>query len=114
MDPNPFSRDRLLLSCESNQISFWSKTTKSAAAKEPKSATTEFDRGKGGIPAGYPKSIASPTAWSGADFEEGEKCGRCSLILDETEIEELEEACRKFKGKLDVEPVYCFPSFTRL
>ena len=51
------------------------------------------------MPAGFPKSIVSTAAWTGADFENGPGLERYTLRLDEAQITELEQACQTFKGK---------------
>jgi hypothetical protein len=62
-------------------------------------AITQPDRD---IPAGFPKSIISPTAWTGADFdfEHDPSQERYRLTLNEAQIMELEQACHNFKGSL--------------
>jgi hypothetical protein len=59
---------------------------------------TKPDQENSGIPAGFPKSIVSPTAWTGADFENDPGRERYTLRLNEAQIKELEQACRNFKG----------------
>lgn len=63
---------------------------------KPLPAILEPNRKNSGIPTGFPKCIVSPTAWTGADFENGEGRERYSLVLDEAEVVEIEQACDKF------------------
>jgi hypothetical protein len=50
------------------------------------------------LPAGFPSSIVTPAAWTGADFENGQNQDRYILILHEGDVKELEQACRNFQG----------------
>jgi hypothetical protein len=50
------------------------------------------------LPAGFPSSIATPAAWSGVDFENGQNQDSYVLTLTEGEVKELEQACRNFQG----------------
>ncbi|PMD25538.1 Clavaminate synthase-like protein, partial [Hyaloscypha hepaticicola] len=50
------------------------------------------------LPAGFPSSIATPAAWSGVDFENGQNQDCYVLTLTEGEVKELELACRNFQG----------------
>jgi hypothetical protein len=108
MDASAFSRDRLLLSCESNQRPFGSWPLRPRTQKKPTTAITEPDRENGGIPAGFPKSIVSPTAWTGADFENDPGRERYTLSLNDVQINELEQACHNFKGTF-VRKLHCRP-----
>ncbi|PMD57402.1 Clavaminate synthase-like protein [Hyaloscypha bicolor E] len=58
--------------------------------KGPATATT--------LPAGFPKSIVSPTAWTGTDFDNDQNQERYILVLNEGDVKELEQACRNFEG----------------
>jgi hypothetical protein len=74
--------------------------TKTVNPKKPATSITESSRENGGIPAGFPKLIVSPTAWTGADFENNLGRERYTLKLNEALINELEQACDNFKGTL--------------
>jgi hypothetical protein len=58
----------------------------------------EPDRENRRMPAGFPKLIVSPTAWTGVDFENDPGTERYTLRLDEAQVKELEQACHTFKG----------------
>jgi hypothetical protein len=98
MDSNPFSRDRLLLTCESNQKPFEIWPLRLRLFKTPRAAIPEPDHENNRVPAGFPKSIISPTAWTGADFANGLGRQRYTLTLNDAQITELEQACNNFKG----------------
>jgi hypothetical protein len=100
MDPNLFSRSRLLLSCESSQYPLGLLRLRLRCRKTPATAIGETGRENCSLPAGFPKSIASPTAWTGADFENDQSQERYSLLLNEAYITELEQACHDFEGML--------------
>jgi hypothetical protein len=74
---------------------------KPRAQKKWSMTITEPNRDKS-IPAGFPKSIISPTAWTGANFnfEHDPSQERYRLTLNEAQIMELEQACHNFKGSL--------------
>jgi len=99
MDPITFSRKRLFLACESRLIPSSLRLLSLRSGKNPVPTLPEPDRDSC-IPAGLPQSIVSPTAWTGADFENGEGRQRYSIALDDAQIREIEEACEKFKGPL--------------
>jgi hypothetical protein len=73
--------------------------TESTKIKKPRAAITESACANSSIPAGFPKSIASSTAWTGIDFENGPEKERYSLILNKAQIAELEQACLEFESK---------------
>lgn len=98
MDPDTLSTDRLLLSCESIQHLFGPSRLRRRNGKIPSAATNEAGRENCSLPPGFPKSIVSPTAWTGADIENDPSQERYSLIFNEADIEELEKACEYFKG----------------
>jgi hypothetical protein len=61
---------------------------------------TEFEHDdNNSLPAGFPKSIASPTAWSGAELTHDRDAERYSIALTDVHISEIEKACNGFKGE---------------
>jgi hypothetical protein len=58
----------------------------------------ERDRMNNSLPAGFPKTVVSPTAWTGADFENDPSRERYTLTLNQAQIMELEQACHNFEG----------------
>jgi hypothetical protein len=70
-------------------------------------ATAKHDGENCSLPAGFPKVIVSPTAWTGADFNNSHGQERYILILSEGEVKELKQACRKFEGMFAHECLYC-------
>lgn len=99
MDPIAFSRERLLLACESRLILSSLRLLSLRNEKNPIPSLPEPAQDSS-IPAGFPQSIVSPAAWTGADFENGEGRGHYSLALDDAQVREIEQACEKFKGSL--------------
>jgi hypothetical protein len=69
-----------------------------ATRKIPATAINEHGRENCSLPAGFPKSIASPSAWTGADFENDQSRERYSLLLTDAHVAELEQACHKVEG----------------
>lgn len=63
----------------------------------PRAAIREPDRENNFVPSGFPKSIISPTAWTGADFANDTGRQRNTLTLNDAQITELEQACDNFK-----------------
>jgi len=63
-----------------------------------KTSTQSYADAPSGIPKGFPKVIVSPSAWTGVDFSDESQRERCNLVLDESYIKELEQACMKFEG----------------
>jgi len=74
----------------------WSKI--STEKLRPKLATVPASDQVNTLPAGFPKFVVSPTAWSGADIKNDPSPERCTLILTQDQITELEQACSKFQG----------------
>ncbi|KAH6723798.1 hypothetical protein BKA61DRAFT_664521 [Leptodontidium sp. MPI-SDFR-AT-0119] len=60
-------------------------------------ATGPADDQRSILPAGFPKSIASETAWTGTDIKNNPTPERYTLTLNKDQIAELEQACRKFQ-----------------
>jgi len=50
------------------------------------------------LPTGFPKSIVSKTAWTGVDINNDPAPERYTLTLNQHQIAEVEQACRKFQG----------------
>jgi hypothetical protein len=51
------------------------------------------------LPEGFPQAVTDPWAWTGSDFEDESKY---VLLLDKSEIEEIEHALAFFKSKTSV------------
>ncbi|KAG4442198.1 hypothetical protein IFR05_002308 [Cadophora sp. M221] len=60
-------------------------------------ATVPADSERNTLPAGFPKSIVSETAWTGTDIKNDPTPERYILTLNQDQVAELEEACRKFR-----------------
>ncbi|PVH70324.1 Clavaminate synthase-like protein [Cadophora sp. DSE1049] len=71
--------------------------TKTLRPKVP-GATVQTGDQTNTLPAGFPKSVVSPTAWSGADIKKDPSPERYTLTLTQDQITELEQACSKFQG----------------
>lgn len=66
--------------------------------KKQIATVAERDRMNNSLPAGFPKTVVSPTAWTGADFENDPSRERYTLTLNQAQIMELEQACHNFEG----------------
>lgn len=72
-------------------------------------ASTVFDAGRhkqdrGTVPFGFPQTIVGPSVWTGGSIRNGLERDSHVLVLSKAQVEELEEACRCFRGS-------CLPSY---
>jgi hypothetical protein len=92
--------DRTGIQSQSDYFSHVSRCriTLTVSELEKKSAPSPAAARKNGIPAGFPTSVVSSAAWTGSDFENGQGRERFTLALDEFDLKEIEQACKKFQG----------------